>query len=99
MSIITFNKNDWSGETAAIEVCDDKFSFNGYRFEIRDFDTVKGVDPKYDFYTVDFYCDGEKFASAFRFEGDEDWEYENEGLSRSHENPAVLCAIIAANII
>jgi hypothetical protein len=95
----TFNQENWSGETATINVRKNKFSFNGYEFELRNFDTSRGGNPKYDFHTVDFYCEGKPFGTAIRFEGDEEWEYSDCSITRSHKDPAVLCAIVAANRI
>jgi hypothetical protein len=95
----TFNQENWSGETATIKVRKNKFSFNGYEFELRNFDTSRGGNPKYDFHTVDFYCEGKPFGTAIRFECDEEWEYSDCSITRSHKDPAVLCAIVAANRI
>lgn len=100
MTKITFNKSDWTGETATIDVHDNKFTFNGNDFELRNFDTVKSdSDPKYDFHTVDFLCNGEPFGAAIRFECDAEWEYDCSDFYRTHKNPAALCAIVAANLI
>jgi hypothetical protein len=99
MTFITFNKSNWSGEEATINIRDNKFSFNGYDFELRNFNTVKGDDPKYDFHTVDFYYDGELFGTAHRFECDDEWEYNCGDFYRTHKHPAILCAIVAANRI
>lgn len=99
MTFITFNKGNWSGEEATINIRDNKFSFNGYDFELRNFNTDKGDNPKYDFHTVDFYYDGERFGTAHRFECDDEWEYNCGDFYRTHKNPAILCAIVAANLI
>jgi len=99
MTFITFNKNNWSGEEATINIRDNKFSFNGYEFELRNFNTAKSDNPKYDFHTVDFYYDGELFGTANRFECDDEWEYSCGDFFRTHKHPAILCAIVAANRI
>ena len=98
---ITFNKSDWSGEEATIDVRDNKFTFNGYDFELRNHRTEKAEDgdPKWDFHAVEFYCDGEPFGTAHRFERDAEWDYSTSVICRTHKNPAVICAIVAANII
>lgn len=98
---ITFNKSNWSGEEATIKVRNNKFAFLGYDFELRNQQTVKSDDgnSKWDFHTVEFYYDGEKFGEAHRFECDKEWEYISGDFARSHQNPAVLCAIVAANRI
>jgi hypothetical protein len=98
MTFITFNKSNWSGEEATINIRDNKFSFNGYDFELRNFNTVKGDDPKYDFHTVDFYYDGELFGTAHRFECDDEWEYNCGDFYRTHKHPAILCAIVLGTI-
>jgi hypothetical protein len=99
MTTFTFNTSNWSGEEATIKVRNNKFSFNGYDFELRNFNTVTGDNPKYDFHTVEFYYDGERFGTAVRFECDSEWEFNSSDFSRSHKEPAVLCAIAAANLI
>jgi hypothetical protein len=99
MTKITFNKSDWTGETATIDVHDNKFTFNGNDFELVNFITVKADNPKYDFHTVDFLCNGEPFGTAARLECDAEWEYDYSDLLRAHKDPAALCAIAAANLI
>lgn len=96
----TFNKDNWTGETATIVVKNGKFEFHGYDFEVGEEQIDRSLgDPKYDFHTIEFKWEGKPWMTARRFACDKVWECGDEEFSRSHAEPAVLCAIMAANLI
>lgn len=97
----TFNQENWSGETATITVKNNKFEFNGYDFELGEVTVIpdeKG-NKLWDFYSMDLLWEGKVWATIYRFGGDECWGFDRDDFCRTHKEPAVLCAIAAANLI
>jgi hypothetical protein len=102
MTTFTFNKDNWSGEEATIKVYNNgNFVFHDHLFTVSPVSTVKseGGDSRWDFHTIELSWDGSPWATIHRFECDSEWEFNSSDFSRSHKEPAVLCAIAAANLI
>ena len=96
-----FNKDNWSGETASITVKNSQFEFNGHNFTVGPIQTFKDKDGdnKWDYHTIELFWEGRKWADLIRFEHEPQWTFEDGDFYRSHKEPAVLCAIAAANLI
>lgn len=98
----TFNKSNWSGETATIKVSKNQFEFHGETFAIgpiEDIPDPEGTDPKWSYSSIQLFWDGKPWQRIYRFGKDACWTFDSEGFSREHKEPAVLCAIAAANLI
>jgi hypothetical protein len=93
----TFNKGDWSGEEATIVVNNNEFEFYGYNFKL--------IEDNWDFDgedMTDYEVHGEGWDEAlFKIRKDLDGGYYcmTCGLHRTHKNPFILAAIMAANTI
>lgn len=93
----TFNKSNWTGEEATIVVKDSKFEFHGYNFEL--------VAKTWDFdgeVMTDYEVHGEGWDEALfkvRKDLDDGFYCQTCGIHRTHKNPFILAAIVAANTI
>jgi len=101
MTAFTFNKDNWSGQEATININNGAFKFHGHNFALGPVSTVKSEDgnSRWDFHTIELSWDGAVWATIHRFECDAEWEFTKGDFHRSHKEPAVLCAIAAANLI
>jgi hypothetical protein len=92
----TFNTQNWEGETATIKVKDNKFTFQESQFELKHYtyeDSLEGFE---------ILVDQEKLWNISRLKKYEtNFSYEDEfgDFARSHSNPYILAAILAANLL
>jgi len=91
----TFNKEDWSGQKATIEVKDNKFEYYGYEFELKEkTETIVGDQFKW----VEVFVDGSLGFTLVEIDGKYYYEDECGDFARSHKNPVILTGIIASNL-
>jgi len=93
---LTFDKQNWSGETATIKVKDKKFEYYGYQFELKERATKE---ESWITNYVDVFVDGSLDYTLIEIDGEYYYEDDCGDFERSHKNPAILTAIIASNLL
>jgi hypothetical protein len=92
---LTFDKQNWSGETATIKVKDNKFEYYGYQFELKERATKE---ESWITNYVDVFVDGSLEYTFIEIDGEYYYE-DGFDFERSHKNPAILTGIIASNLM
>lgn len=103
---ITFNKEDWSGESAALVVTTfagvDQFVLDGYKIELRDRFRVEDDKPRFSWTGFTVYVDDRATEyKVGRFDTDAAWECVDESgeFSRFGASAAAAAAKVLFNTL